>query len=88
MKISPNFQDSNRIKEMYAAGQSVDDISRRINVEAGAVQRHIDTCGAFDKKEPEMSPQMRGSITRKAREAARAAAQEEEESQNITQRDE
>jgi hypothetical protein len=72
MKISPNFQDSNQIKTMYAAGKSVDEISRRVKVEAGAVQRHIDTCGQFDKKEPEMSPQMRGAITRKEN-AAKAA---------------
>jgi hypothetical protein len=76
MKISPNFQDSNQIKTMYAAGKSVDEISRRVKVEAGAVQRHIDTCGQFDKKEPEMSPQMRGSITRKKNEAAKAAEAE------------
>jgi hypothetical protein len=77
MKISPNFQDSNQIKAMYAAGKSVDEISRRVRVEVGAVQRHIDTCGQFEKKEPEMSPQMRGSITRKKNEAAKAAAEAE-----------
>ena len=70
MRISPNFQDANKIKKMYAAGIPVGEISRKINVEAGAVQRHIDTCGQFDKKE--MSPQQRGAITRKEN-AAKAA---------------
>jgi hypothetical protein len=72
MKISPNYQDSNRIKELYAEGCSFDVISRKVNVKADAVERHIVSSGLAKAVEPELTPQQRGAITRKEN-AAKAA---------------
>jgi hypothetical protein len=67
MKISPNWQDAKAIRAWADEGLNAEQISRKVNVEADAVQRHLDTYGA--DKVVELTPQQRGAITRKENEA-------------------
>jgi hypothetical protein len=83
MKISPNFEDRNRIREYVALGKDAAYISQCVQVKVDAVQRTIDWLKAQDEPkqakaeeapaEEELSPQQRGAITRKANREAVAA---------------
>ena len=74
MKISPNYEDRNRIKEMVAKGMAAEEISQRLRIKLDGIQRHLGTADIDCPAEPELSPQQRGALTRKQNAAARAEA--------------
>jgi transposase len=65
MKQGANFHDKNQIKAGYEQGMSAEAISKRLNIVLSCVASYE----KIYRPKQELSPQQRGAITRKKREA-------------------
>jgi len=53
MKVGPNFEDKNRIREWYIEGKDAEFISQALKIEQDAVQREIDRLEAAEEDAPD-----------------------------------